>query len=322
MTFFTAGFPAQKMIFLPGNAPQEVVDTYTNALNEIIARDDFMELAAAELGVYPQMTGAAAQAALPSGHTCRCRGPRVHHQLAGRKLRRFAELIPGAHAPARSDADRGMSLPAPGGPVGFPGRRCHGRLRRTHGPVTKEHRDGDARHGGSPALIEALALISQPQQMAFLVIGVLLGLSVGIFPGLGGIAGLSLVLPFIFGMDPVSGLALMVGLIAVVPTSDTFSSVLMGIPGSTASQATVLDGFPLAKKGQAARALSAAFISSLFGGLLGATVLTAFILVARPLILALNIPAMLAITLLGLSDGGDPRRTHPAQGCCRQPEWA
>lgn len=152
-----------------------------------------------------------------------------------------------------------------------------------------------------PALIEALALISQPQQMAFLVLGVLLGLSVGIFPGLGGIAGLSLVLPFIFGMDPVSGLALMVGLIAVVPTSDTFSSVLMGIPGSTASQATVLDGFPLAKKGQAARALSAAFISSLFGGLLGATVLTAFILVARPLILAFNIPAMLAITLLGLS---------------------
>jgi len=67
MTFFTAGFPAQKMIFLPGNAPQEVVDTYTNALNEIIARDDFIELAAAELGVYPQMTGDAAQAAFRLG---------------------------------------------------------------------------------------------------------------------------------------------------------------------------------------------------------------------------------------------------------------
>jgi TctA family transporter len=124
---------------------------------------------------------------------------------------------------------------------------------------------------------------------------------VGVFPGLGGIAGLSLVLPFIFGMDPVAGLALMVGLIAVVPTSDTFASVLLGIPGSTASQATVLDGFPLSKKGEAGRALSAAFISSLFGGLLGAIVLTAFILVARPLILAFDIPAMLAITLLGLS---------------------
>ena len=152
-----------------------------------------------------------------------------------------------------------------------------------------------------PALLDAFALLSQPQQLAFMVLGVLLGLSVGVFPGLGGIAGLSLVLPFIFGMDPVAGLALMVGLIAVVPTSDTFASVLLGIPGSTASQATVLDGFPLSKKGEAARALSAAFISSLFGGLLGAMVLTAFILIARPLILAFEIPAMLAVTLLGLS---------------------
>lgn len=152
-----------------------------------------------------------------------------------------------------------------------------------------------------PALTEALTLIFQPQQMAFLLIGVLLGLSVGVFPGLGGIAGLSLVLPFIYGMEPVSGLALMVGLIAVVPTSDTFASVLLGIPGSTASQATVLDGFPLAKKGEAARALSAAFISSLFGGLLGAVVLTFFILIARPLILAFGLPEMLMVTILGLS---------------------
>ena len=152
-----------------------------------------------------------------------------------------------------------------------------------------------------PALQEAFALILQPAQIMYLVLGVLLGLSVGVFPGLGGIAGLSLVLPFMFGMDPVSGLALMVGLVAVVPTSDTFASVLMGIPGSSASQATVLDGFPMARKGEAARALSAAFASSLFGGLFGATVLTFFILIARPLVLAFGTPEMLAITLLGLS---------------------
>lgn len=151
------------------------------------------------------------------------------------------------------------------------------------------------------ALDEAIILVLHPQQILYLVIGVVLGLSVGVFPGLGGIAGLSLVLPFMYGMEPVSGLALMVGLIAVVPTSDTFASVLMGIPGSSASQATVLDGFPLAKKGEAARALSAAFASSLFGGLLGATVLTFFILIARPIVLAFGTPEMLMITLLGLS---------------------
>jgi TctA family transporter len=152
-----------------------------------------------------------------------------------------------------------------------------------------------------PAIGEAFLLVFHPTQIMYLVAGVLLGLSIGVLPGLGGIAGLSLVLPFMFGMDPVSGLALMVGLIAVVPTSDTFSSVLMGIPGSSASQATVLDGFPLAKKGEAARALSAAFISSLYGGLLGALVLTFFIFIARPLILAFGLPEMLMITILGLS---------------------
>lgn len=152
-----------------------------------------------------------------------------------------------------------------------------------------------------PALSDAAGLIFQIEVLAYLVGGVLLGLCIGVFPGLGGIAGLSLLLPFMFGMDPVLGLALMIGMVAVVPTSDTFASVLMGIPGSSASQATVLDGFPLAKKGQAARALSAAFTSSLFGGLVGAAVLTIFILVARPIVLEFRTPELLMITLFGLS---------------------
>lgn len=152
-----------------------------------------------------------------------------------------------------------------------------------------------------PALTEALTLVLQPQQLMYLALGVVLGLAVGVLPGLGGIAGLSLVLPFMYGMDPVSGLALMVGLIAVIPTSDTFSSVLLGIPGSSSAQATVLDGFPLSRQGQAARALSAAFMCSLYGGLISAVILTCFIFVARPLILAFGLPEMLMLTVLGLS---------------------
>ena len=105
-----------------------------------------------------------------------------------------------------------------------------------------------------PVLGEAFGMILDPTVLGYLVLGVVMGLCIGVFPGLGGIAGLSLLLPFMFGMEPLYGLALMVGMVAVVPTSDTFASVLMGIPGSSASQATVLDGFPLAKKGQAARA--------------------------------------------------------------------
>jgi len=152
-----------------------------------------------------------------------------------------------------------------------------------------------------PALTSAWAQILQPMVLGYLALGVLMGLAVGIFPGLGGIAGLSLLLPFMFGMDPVLGLALMIGMIAVIPTSDTFASVLMGIPGSSASQATVLDGFPMARKGQAARALSAAFASSLFGGLVGAAFLTIFILVARPIVLMFKSPELLMVSVFGLS---------------------
>ena len=82
-----------------------------------------------------------------------------------------------------------------------------------------------------PALGEAFFLLLQPQQLLYLMMGVVLGLWVGIMPGIGAIAGLSLLLPFIYGTDAVSGLALMVGLLATNPTSDTFSSVLARHPG-------------------------------------------------------------------------------------------
>ncbi|MBR9869342.1 MAG: tripartite tricarboxylate transporter permease [Oceanospirillales bacterium] len=151
------------------------------------------------------------------------------------------------------------------------------------------------------AFLTALQTVMTGTHLLYLAGGVLLGLAIGIFPGLGGIAGLSLLLPFLYGMEPTTALAMLIGLVAVIPTSDTFTSVLMGIPGSSGSQATVLDGFPMAKRGEAARALSAAFASSLFGGLFGAVVLTGFVLIARPVILAFGSAELFMLTLLGLS---------------------
>ncbi len=147
----------------------------------------------------------------------------------------------------------------------------------------------------------AFASVVSTAHLLHLFAGVLLGLAIGVLPGLGGIAGLSLLIPFIYGMDQVSALAMLIGLVAVIPTSDTFTSVLMGIPGSAASQATVLDGFPLAKQGHAARALGAAFSASLFGGLFGALVLTFFVLIARPIILAFGSAELFMLAVLGLS---------------------
>ena len=65
--FFIAGFPAQKMVFLPKGAPDEAIATYTKAFNDVIARADFPKLSAARLGLYPQMTGAAATTSLKLG---------------------------------------------------------------------------------------------------------------------------------------------------------------------------------------------------------------------------------------------------------------
>ncbi len=149
--------------------------------------------------------------------------------------------------------------------------------------------------------VTALGTLFAPQHLMFLGVGVVIGLAIGILPGLGGIAGLSLLLPFLYGMDAVSALAMLVGLIAVINTSDTFTSVLMGIPGSSASQATVLDGFPLAQQGHAARALGAAFSASLIGGLFGALLLTGAVLVARPVILAFTSAEMFMLAVFGMS---------------------
>jgi len=151
------------------------------------------------------------------------------------------------------------------------------------------------------SLISAFTLIFSGEHFLFLLFGVVMGIFIGILPGLGGIVGFSILMPFIYGMDPVSALAMLIGLIAVIPTSDTFTSVLMGIPGSSASQATVLDGFTLAKQGQAARALSAAFSASLFGGLFGACVLTLIVVIAKPIILFFGSSELFMLGILGIS---------------------
>lgn len=148
--------------------------------------------------------------------------------------------------------------------------------------------------------LDALRLLASPDHFFFLFTGVVVGLFIGILPGLGGMVGMALLMPLTYGMDPVSGVAMLIGLSSVITTSDTFPSVLMGIPGSSGSQATIMDGYPLAKKGEGARALSAAFICSLCGGLIGALLLSFILPFAVPIVLALGTPELLMITFLGL----------------------
>lgn len=149
------------------------------------------------------------------------------------------------------------------------------------------------------------------ERLGFLFFGVLIGLVLGVIPGLGGLVGLSLLLPFTFNMDPYTALAFMMGLQAVVVTSDTIPAVLFGVPGTVGSAATILDGYPMARKGQAGRAFGAAFSASVIGGLFGALLLGISVPVLRPIVLEIGSPELLAICVFGLSlvavlSGGSP----------------
>ena len=148
--------------------------------------------------------------------------------------------------------------------------------------------------------VSAFFQLFELTHLIFLFGGTLLGLLVGILPGLGGTSGLALVLPFVYNLEPSYALAMMIGVLAPTTTSDTFPAVLMGIPGTAGSQATVMDGFPLSKKGMAARALSAAFCSSLMGGIFGAFILSISIYYAIPIIMAFGFGEQFLLIILAL----------------------
>ena len=143
--------------------------------------------------------------------------------------------------------------------------------------------------------------IATPTRLLFLFLGVVIGLVLGVIPGLSGLVGLSLLLPFTYDMDIVTAMAFLLGLSSVVVTSDTIPAVLFGVPGTVGSAATILDGYPMARQGRAAVAFGAAFSASVIGGLFGAVLLGVSVPVLRPVMLGIATPELLAICIFGLS---------------------
>lgn len=150
------------------------------------------------------------------------------------------------------------------------------------------------------ALFIALGDLIEPLRLALLVAGVAFGLIIGVIPGLGGLFGLTILIPLTYTLDPVAAFALLLGMLSVTTTSDTIPAVLIGVPGTVGAAATVVDGHAMAKKGLAARALGAAYSASLIGGLFGALLLALALPVMRPLVLLLNFADLFAITVFGL----------------------
>lgn len=149
--------------------------------------------------------------------------------------------------------------------------------------------------------LNALAVVLDPARFAIIFVGIVLGLIIGILPGIGGLAGMALLIPFTHAMDAHTALAFLIGMWAVTATADTVPAILFGVPGAVGSAATVLDGHPMAKRGEAGRAFGASFSSSIVGGLFGAVLLALSIPVLRPFMLAIGTPELLAVCVLGLT---------------------
>ena len=150
-------------------------------------------------------------------------------------------------------------------------------------------------------LLIAAGSLMQPTTVLMLFAGVVFGLVIGVIPGLGGLFGLTILIPLTYHLDPVAAVALLLGMSSVTTTSDTIPAVMIGVPGTVGAAATVLDGHELAKQGQAARALGAAYSASLIGGLFGALTLALALPVMRPLVLLVNFGDLFAVTVFGLA---------------------
>ncbi len=164
------------------------------------------------------------------------------------------------------------------------------------------------------ALWDALFLLFIPSYMGLFILGVFLGLVIGAIPGIGGVVGLALLLPFTMKLEPAAALPLLIGLLAVINTSDTIPAVLFGTPGSVGSQATILDGYPMAQKGEAGKALGAAFTVSLIGGVIGAVILTISVPIITPIVMMFGSPEFLVMCLLGISMVSVLSGRHPLRG--------
>lgn len=131
--------------------------------------------------------------------------------------------------------------------------------------------------------------------------GIAIGFLVGILPGLGGPVTLALMLPFIFTMSPVEAFSFLLGMTAVTATTGDITSILFGVPGEPITASMLVDGHPMAKKGEAGRALGAALMASFVGAIFGALCLAVCIPIVRPLVLSVGSPQYFMFAMLGLA---------------------
>jgi putative tricarboxylic transport membrane protein len=123
-------------------------------------------------------------------------------------------------------------------------------------------------------LFHGFAVVLQPFNILLMVVGIVLGVIIGVLPGLGGANGVAILLPLTFSMSPTSAIIMLSCIYWGALFGGAITSVLFNIPGEPWSVATTFDGYPMAQKGRAGEALTAAFTSSFVGALFAVIMIT------------------------------------------------
>lgn len=151
------------------------------------------------------------------------------------------------------------------------------------------------------AFVQGLLNYAQPMAFGYLFLGTCIGIVIGLLPAVGGLVAMALLLPLVFGMEQVAGISLLLAISAVSSTGGSITAILMNIPGTGPSVATLLDGFPMTKRGEAGVAFGALLASATMGGVLGVCVALVMIPIVRPFILGFGSPEMFFLILMGIS---------------------
>lgn len=151
------------------------------------------------------------------------------------------------------------------------------------------------------AIFQAIVYVFNPGTLLWIFIGVMIGLIVGILPGLGITASLAILLPVVYGLNPTFALTFLIATYAAGSQGGSATSILFGVPGETTSVATMLDGYPMARQGRAGRAMGISQMASAIGTVFGGVVLVILIPIAKPIVLAFGSPEMFVMSLLGIS---------------------
>ncbi|MXP62866.1 tripartite tricarboxylate transporter permease [Roseomonas sp. M0104] len=164
------------------------------------------------------------------------------------------------------------------------------------------------------ALMHGFTVALTVHHMALMIGGVLLGILVGVLPGLGAPNGVTLLLPLTFTMDPVSAIILLTSTYWGALFGGSTTSILFNIPGEPSSVATTFDGHPMARQGRAAEALTTAFLSAGFGALVGIVTITLLSSFVASFALRFAPPEYFAVYFLAFASfvafgGGKPLKT-------------